>query len=924
MKKKLTIAFSLILIILSAVCFVACSGADEEVKKGLAPGWEMYNDNITYRLSYTSEEECPGGNISDSKLHSAIDFATDKVYYMAVDFTISSFNVNGWNNDFNCSVTVAPSSIIDATLEEANTGKYTEKQDGGGTRITTTYSIPENKKKERSYRIIVQFTFKAEGLVNIDLMFYGDKQNEYSFGSAEKYIGNNVTAGFEYELNEDRLSYSVVGLGKAAEKDIIIPSVRRGLIVNTIADDAFKWGSNLTSITISEAVSSIGALAFSGCTSLESFTVKEDNAVYHSDGNCVIETESKKLIAGCKNSVIPDDGSVIRIGDSAFRNRSGLTIITIPNSVISIGHSAFYGCSRLTSIKLSDKVAYFGNYTFYGCKSLTSITLPNSLTSVGNYSFHGCGKLESITFGNKLSAIGSCAFWFCRSLTSVKIPDSVTYIGKHAFYGCSGLNSISIPGGVTSIEEAAFGSCSRLGSISVPFIGASKNSSANTHFGYIFGAKSYSSNSNYVPTSLKTVVITGGTAIGDYAFWGCDGLINITISGSVTSIGKGILSGCTGLESISIAGDNEAYRIAGDCIIATNSQTLIAGCKNSIIPSDGSVKSIGPSAFEGCGSLASITIPNSVKTIGASAFAGCNRLNRITIPDSVTTIGESAFKDCVGFTSIIIPKNVTSIGFSAFEGCNGLKSATVPFVGTKKDSLFHAHIGYMFGADSYSDNSDFVPASLKTVTITGGSTIDNNAFLDCNNITSVTIPESVTKINYSAFEGCSSLTDITIPAGVNDIGNSAFKDCSSLTSITIPYGVTYITTSTFNGCGSLASVTIPNSVTTIGDSAFRFCSSLKNITIPDSVTKIRDIVFWGCSSLTSITIPEAVTSIGYSVFYNCNSLKNVTFKNTVGWRVSVASDMSSAVVIDSGDLIDSVNAANLFKNKYGRYYWQRS
>ena len=176
------------------------------------------------------------------------------------------------------------------------------------------------------------------------------------------------------------------------------------------------------------------------------------------------------------------------------------------------------------------------------------------------------------------------------------------------------------------------------------------------------------------------------------------------------------------------------------------------------------VTQIGWSAFSGCTSLTSITIPYGVVSIGWKAFFGCTSLTSITIPEDVTSIGESAFESCTSLTSITIPESVTYLGWKAFSGC----------------------------------------ASL----------------------TSVTIPGSVTSIGIRTFSGCTSLTSITIPGSVTSIGSSAFSDCTSLTSITIPDSVTRIDSYAFSGCTGLELITILNPAceiyddnTTLSDSA---------------------------------------------------------------------------------------------------------
>ena len=165
------------------------------------------------------------------------------------------------------------------------------------------------------------------------------------------------------------------------------------------------------------------------------------------------------------------------------------------------------------------------------------------------------------------------------------------------------------------------------------------------------------------------------------AFSGRTSLTSVTIPDSVTSIGNSVFCDCTSLTSITVADGNPVYHSAGNCLIETASKTLIAGCNNSVIPTDGSVTSIGRYAFSYCTSLTSVTIPDSVTSIGDWAFDGCTSLTSVTIPDSVTSIGGLVFCDCTSLTSVTIPDGVTSIGISAFDCCTSLTS--IDYQGTK-------------------------------------------------------------------------------------------------------------------------------------------------------------------------------------------------------------------------------------------------
>ena len=455
-----------------------------------------------------------------------------------------------------------------------------------------------------------------------------------------------------------------------------------------------------------------------------------------------------------------------------------------------------------------------------------------------------------------------------------------------------------------------------------------------------------------VPSNLDGYTVT---AIGNYAFENCTALKSITISKYIEEIGWSAFSGCSEIESIIVDKENKYYSSQNNCLIEKSRKMLLRGCNNSVIPSDGSVTSIGISAFDHCKDIFSIIIPNCVTSIGSYAFSGCSNLNEIDILNNKTSIGNNAFFDTSYYNnndnwekgvlyidkylieaqnalcgSYDIKPNTVNISSNAFDYCYELESITIP------NSVL------LIGNQAFSNCN-----KLKSITISNIlSEIGESAFKNCVELKNISLPDSITSIGKDAFlntgyynesgnwnnsvlyldnhliKANSSLTDsYTIKSGTVTISPFAFKDCTKLTNIIVPETTISIGESAFNGCVSLESITLPfvgdgtsenaNFGYIFGDyfgaSNNYVPSTLESVVILNDCD-IEEYAFYDCKSLVSITLPTNVSYIADSAFKGCTNLTDIAIpeglKSIGAWSFSDCSSLTNITIPKSIDKID--------------------
>lgn len=670
-----------------------------------------------------------------------------------------------------------------------------------------TYYLPKKLKEivvTNTATAIADYAFQnATQITKVTLATKNDEDKPYTTKIGNYAFAN--TGSIEVNLG------SVEIIGNSAFRNSGIATVEFTAL-KKLGVDAFNGTKNVTVVDFSKApIDNVSARAFAN-SSIESVRLGGIKTISMSafadsklslilDGESV---ESIKKMAFYKTKITSVDfRNVVDIEEKAFHetdffnNESGLVVIgkvlysakseggaITPNTnVVSIAPYAFKD-AQYTMLDLSgfSNLKYIESYAFAGNGNIVEVTLPASLSEIKDNAFKGCSSIKKINLSacSNISRIWQYAFANCEALDTITFATFTSTddmavklaINDYAFMGCTALKTLNLPENLGTLDSYAFKGCTAL--TTVNFVANAKFITPETTEGGTDPAPEA-----YDPAGLVTT-------IGDGAFMDCTSLTTITLPYFIARIGNSAFENCTALATFTTM-DGADSKTAALRTIGDRAFFGSTSLNNVDVNTTKGVNTIGVSAFENCGQLATINL-SGVTRFAEGVFRNAKALKSVTMSASASIyVGQEAFRNCVTLSDITA--RIAAADDGAFRNCISLRAIT------------------------------FVSSGIEY--------IGSNAFNGCVLIQKVSIPSSVVAIGDSAFDGCRGITSLTFESNetLQTIGYSAFGGCSLLTKVILPSSLVELNASAFYGCSDLKYVEFGENIQTVGEDAFALCAT---------------------------------------------------------------------------------------------------
>ncbi len=638
-------------------------------------------------------------------------------------------------------------------------------------------------------------------------------------------------------------------------------------------------------------------------------------------------------------SILISEG-ITSISNYAFYNCASLPSVTLPDSLASIGDYAFANCNLLSSLTIPDNVTSIGQYAFYTNTSLKTVTLGKNTDSIGENAFSRSSLLANITFNSNLTSIGQTAFNNCSALTSIALPESLTFIGAGAFNGTS-LTTVTIPKNVTSIGDGAFSDIATLTSITIdeentslrvidsvlyqlkdgtPYILITCPQAAGiTSLTVAEGTEIIGASAFYEYTSLKSVIfpetlkeirnsafyLTGLRSvifpdsletIGYKTFCACSSLTSVALGANLKNLDSLAFDVSTSINTITCSVENPYFDVVDNALYSEDHTIFYyypTGRSDTEFHINNSVTRLAPYSFYSTKKLKELYLPVNLKTLDDSAICYNTNLISIYFYGNAPTSEYFSIQSRTNTLILYIPENAA--GYTEGYWTN-YTTTTWDYLNTLVDEGTAGDITWCFegsmgrltltGAGNLPDYSMESPApwnnyihEIKTIEADALSGVGNYSFYQAQNLLRLTNNGNLSKAGNYAFTDCSDLFFLDT-ADLSSIGISAFENCSSLTDVTLSGKLTLLADNAFAGCSGISKLMIPDAVTSIGNNALKNCSSIRTINIPAAVTNIGTESFANMTALEKVYFYGTIPAAWENDSFNGSSLATLYYRTT--------------------------------------------